>query len=110
LKLLLDQNLSPRLREHLANCGATIVHVRDIGLEASEDALIWAHAAQQDFMIVTKDADFNNRAFLFGPPPKVVWIRRGNCGTRDIEALLRAHHAALMTFAADVGSGLLILE
>ena len=110
MKLLLDQNLSPRLCEDLADLGATIVHVRGVGLEAADDAQVWAYAAQHDFMIVTKDADFNNRAFLFGPPPKVGWIRRGNCATRDIEALLRAHRAELIAFEADITAGLLILE
>ena len=71
MKLLFDQNLSPRLCERLADLGATFVHVRDVGLEAADDVRICAHAAKQDFMIVTKDADFNNRAFLSGAPPKV---------------------------------------
>ena len=110
MKLLLDQNLSPRLCDHLADFGITIVHVRSFGLEAADDARIWDHAAQHEFMIITKDADFNNRAFLFGPLPKVVWIQRGNCSTRDIEDLLRARHADLVTFAADAAAALLILE
>jgi predicted nuclease of predicted toxin-antitoxin system len=61
-------------------------------------------------MIVSKDADFNNRAFLFGPPPKVVWLRRGNCSTRDIEDLLRARHADVVAFSSDVDAALLILD
>ena len=94
----------------MVDFGATIVHVRTVGLEAADDAQIWAHAKQHDFMIVTKDADFNSRAFLFGPPPKVVWIHRGNCTTREIEELLRQHYAELVTFASDAAVGLLMLE
>ena len=71
---------------------------------------VWDHAAEHEFIIVSKDADFNNRAFLFGPPPKVVWIRRGNCSTRDIEDLLRARHGDLAAFAANAAAALLILE
>ena len=110
MKLLLDQNLSHRLCDRLADLGVTAVHVRSIGLEAADDARVWDHAGEHEFMIVSKDADFNNRAFLFGPPPKVVWIQRGNCSTRDIEDLLRARHADLVTFAADAAAALLILE
>jgi predicted nuclease of predicted toxin-antitoxin system len=33
---------------------------------------------------VSKDTDFHQRSFLFGGPPKVVWIRLGNCSTEDI--------------------------
>ena len=110
MKLLLDQNLSPRLCEQLADFGATIVHVRTLGLDAADDAQLWAHAKLHDFMIVTKDGDFNSRAFLFGPPPKVIWIHCGNCATREIEDLLPEHHAELITFASDVAAALLILE
>ena len=79
MKLLFDQNLSHRLCNRLADLGVTLVHVRTEGLEAADDARVWDHAAEHDLTIVNKDADFNNRAFLYGPPPKVVWIRRGNC-------------------------------
>lgn len=58
MKLLLDQNLSPRLCEHLADLDITIVHVRSVGLEAADDSQVWDHAAQHEFMIITKDADF----------------------------------------------------
>ena len=52
-------------------------------------------------MIVSKDTDFHQRSFLFGGPPKVVWIRVGNCSTEDIGALLRQHHPDLITFDQD---------
>jgi predicted nuclease of predicted toxin-antitoxin system len=52
-------------------------------------------------MIVTKDADFRQRSYLFGHPPKIVWIRRGNCSTSDIEALLRKQAAGIAEFHAD---------
>jgi predicted nuclease of predicted toxin-antitoxin system len=110
VKLLLDQNLSHRLCDRLADFGVTAVHVRSVGLETADDARVWDHAAEHEFMIVSKDADFNNRAFLFGPPPQVVWIRRGNCSTRDIEDLSRARHSDLTTFAANAAAALLILE
>lgn len=110
MKLLFDQNLSHRLCDRLADLGVTLVHVRAVGLEAADDARVWDHAAEHEFTIVSKDADFNNRAFLFGPPPKVVWIRRGNCSTREIEDLLRARHADVVAFCADAAAALLILE
>lgn len=95
MKLLLDQNLSPRLCQLLADLDATVAHVRDAGLQAADDAAIWDYALGHGFMIVTKDSDFNSRAFLFGAPPKVVSIRLGNCSTREIELLLRSSFATL---------------
>jgi predicted nuclease of predicted toxin-antitoxin system len=66
VKLPLDQNLSPRLCQLLADLDATVVHVRDVRLHAADDAAIWDYALREGFMIVTKDSDFNSRAFLLG--------------------------------------------
>jgi predicted nuclease of predicted toxin-antitoxin system len=54
--------------------------------------------------------EFHQRSFLLGHPPKVVWIRRGNCSTRDIETLLRDRLPDLLTFDADPGASFLALS
>jgi len=110
VKRLLDQNLSHRLCDRFSDLAITVEHVRSVGLESAEDSRVWDHAAKHGFMVVTKDGDFNNRAFLFGPPPKVVWIRRGNCSTGDIEVLLRTRYQDVVAFAADMTAALLILD
>ena len=78
MKLLLDQNLSPRLAHTLAAVYPGTIHVRDAGLAAADAGAVWSYAAEQGLVIVSKDADFHQRSFVFGPPPKVIWIRRGN--------------------------------
>ena len=40
-------------------------------------------------------------SFLRGPPPKVIWIRRGNCTTADIEAFLRSSRTEILAFGAE---------
>ncbi len=40
---------------------------------------------------MTKDADFGELSTLRGFPPKVIWLRLGNCTTAQIEGLLRLH-------------------
>ncbi|MDH4246110.1 MAG: DUF5615 family PIN-like protein [Nitrospira sp.] len=110
MKLLLDQNLSHRLVAMLAHEYPDSTHVRDIGLKEASDEAVWQYAAQHGFTVVTKDADFHQRSFLFGHPPKVVWIRRGNCSTSDIEQLLRNHRHHLAQFAADPEGAFLIIE
>lgn len=101
MRLLLDQNLSPRLLTALADFYPGSTHVRAVGLQAADDETVWQYAAAQGFAIVSKDADFHERSFLFGHPPKVVWIRRGNCSTDEVAALLRDHHAAMLAFEGD---------
>ena len=91
MKLLFDENLSFRLPRVLAELFPESLHVEDVGLEASEDETIRRYAVQHSFAVVTKDADFAEHCLVKGAPPKVVWIRRGNCSTATVESLLRVH-------------------
>ncbi|MBZ5546083.1 MAG: DUF5615 family PIN-like protein, partial [Acidobacteriia bacterium] len=79
MKLLFDQNLSPRLVQALASVYPDSVHVRDCGLQHADDESVWEFAGRNGFTIVSKDSDFRQRSFLFGFPPKVIWVRLGNC-------------------------------
>jgi predicted nuclease of predicted toxin-antitoxin system len=101
MKLLFDQNLSPRLPQMLAVEFPGSAHVREFGLARGADPVVWAHAAAEGFIIASKDVDFQQRALLRGPPPKVIWIRLGNCLTASVAALLSSNHAKLLAFEAD---------
>jgi predicted nuclease of predicted toxin-antitoxin system len=58
---------------------------------------------------VTKDADFGDLSILRGFPPKVIWIRRGNCKTPDIEKILRDNFEAIEQLESNEQIGLLTL-
>lgn len=60
-------------------------------------------------MIASKDADFRQLAFLFGPPPKGIWRRVGNCSTAAIAAVLRSGVDLIAQFAASEEESLLVL-
>ena len=109
MKLLLDQNLAPGLVTALATLYPDSAHVRERGLATADDDAVWRYAADQGFTIVSKDADFHERSFLLGPPPKVIWIRRGNCSTDEVLALLHDAHAAIVQFEADPEASFLAL-
>lgn len=49
-------------------------------------------------------------SFVLGPTPKVIWIRRGNCTTADIEALLRSNRAGILAFGTEVETAFLVLS
>jgi predicted nuclease of predicted toxin-antitoxin system len=110
VKLLFDQNISPRLIPWLADLFPGSAHVRDFGLQKADDDAIWSLARQQDFTIVSKDSDFRQRSFLHGPPPRVIWVQRGNCSTQEIEAILRQHHQDIQSFHDDPAAAFLILS
>ncbi|MEM6782646.1 MAG: DUF5615 family PIN-like protein [Bacteroidota bacterium] len=109
MKLLLDQNLSPKLVGRLAMLFPGSQHVDALGLGQADDRLVWQHAKLHGFIIVSKDADFSELSVLRGFPPKVVWVRLGNCTTRDIEEVLRRHQTDLLAFEADSTAGILEL-
>ncbi|MDE0529215.1 MAG: DUF5615 family PIN-like protein [Truepera sp.] len=110
MKLLFDENVSPRLVAGLSDVFPGSVHVRDVGLARATDAAIWSYARDQGLTIVSKDSDFHQVSFVRGPPPKVIWIRRSNCTTADIEALLRSNRTGILTFGADAEAAFLALS
>jgi predicted nuclease of predicted toxin-antitoxin system len=101
MKLLFDQNLSPRLVNLLATEFPGSEHVRNAGLAAAPDPAVWTCAAANGLTIVSKDVDFHHRAVLYGSSPKVVRLRIGNCPTAAVETLLRDRQADLLAFEAD---------
>ena len=56
-------------------------------------------ARENGCLLVTKDKDFHRLSILLAAPPKVVWIRRGNCSTNEIAQLLRENYADIQRFA-----------
>jgi len=109
VKLLFDENLSHKLAHLLADIFPNSLHVRDIGLKATSDPLVWDYAKDNDFMIVSKDADMHDLSLVFGNPPKVVWVRLGNCSTLQIEELLRRDFDVIKLFYEDDSVSLLVL-
>ena len=109
MRLLFDHNLSPDLKALLSDLYPQSLHVWDLEMDTAADTVIWAYALDAGFVIVTKDADYRDLSIARGHPPKVIWIRLGNCPTSDVDALLRERHDELMAFYRDDRTGLLEL-
>ena len=107
MKLLFDQNLSFKLCERLSDVLPGCGQVRLLGLAEREDKVIWEFAKAHGFVIVSQDADFAELAGLYGPPPKVIWLRCGNQKTDFMEALLRRHAVRIAEFETDANTGCL---
>jgi predicted nuclease of predicted toxin-antitoxin system len=101
MKLLFDENLSPRLVAALADVFPDSAHVDRLGLGGSPDSEVWEYAKQHGFILVSKDSDFYEKSMMYGHPPKVVWIKRGNCTNRQIQLILRNKVEAITQFYQD---------
>lgn len=110
MKLLLDENLSDRIPRHIAELFPDSEHVKDVGLKAADDRIVWEWAKQNGFTIVSKDIDFYQRAILYGHPPKFIWLRVGNCPTHLIATLLRSQGELIRQFIESDTESLLVLE
>ncbi|MBA3585280.1 MAG: DUF5615 family PIN-like protein [Gemmatimonadetes bacterium] len=110
MKLLLDANLSPHLAKRLSDLYPETIHVRDLGLERADDRALWEHALEHGFALVSKDSDLHQLSFLYGTPPKVIWIRRGNCTTTELEEVLRFRYHEIIEFIEDPESSFLALR
>jgi len=110
VKLFIDQNLSSSLVQSLSDLHPDSVHVRDAGLAEADDESVWEFAKTHGYCIISKDGDFHQRSFLYGHPPKFIWLRLGNCSTRDIEQLLRERHGYIKRFIQDEEKSFLPLD
>jgi predicted nuclease of predicted toxin-antitoxin system len=110
MKLLFDQNLSPKLVTRLADLFPDSSHVQSVGLDCADDDKVWEHARLNGFAIVTKDEDYNTLSVLRGSPPKVIWLQLGNCTTSQVEAVFRARFADIEAFEKDPSLGTLVLS
>ena len=110
MKLLFDHNLSHKLVACLADIYPGSTQTRLLGFAKSADSEIWFHARTHEFAIVTKDNDFAELAVLRGSPPKVIWLRIGNCSSAAVEALLRAQQSAIAELLVDPDRNILELH
>lgn len=108
--LLFDENLAVRLAAELADLYPDCAHVAERGLAGRPDHAIWEFARTHAFVIVTKGEDFQRLSVLFGAPPKVIWIRLGNCSTADIIRLLRDRRNEINRFLVDGEAAFLALS
>ena len=109
MKLLFDENLSRTLVSLLKDIFPGSDQVVLLRLEHTPDEEIFRYALANDFIIVTKDSDFNDLVSVSTDAPGLVWIRTGNCTTRNIELLLRKHSQQIAEISASKSVGLLML-
>jgi len=100
VRLLFDEQLSEELVTALGDLFPDSLHIRLIDAGGAADHAVWQLAREHHCVLVTKDEDFHRLSVLRGAPPKVVWLRVGNCTTEDVARLLRDRAEDIRRFEA----------
>ena len=100
MRLLFDEQLSEALVRKLGDVFPGALHVRLFNRGGAPDPDVWELAREHRCVLVTKDGDFHRLSLLHGAPPKVVWLRIGNCATADVARLLTVHAEDIQNFEA----------
>ena len=98
MKLLFDQNISPKIVRQVAADFPYSKQVRQVGLEDASDTTIFHYANQNGYVIVTFDADFVDLNILKGIPPKIIWLKTGNLTTQFVSNLLIKNKTIIQNF------------
>jgi len=106
-KLLFDNNISHRVISRISTIFPNASHVMLENLDESADKEVWEFARKHNYTIVTKDSDFNDLAIYYGTPPKIIWIRVGNCRVVQIAKLLLDNGDIIKKFLDNPNSSIL---
>jgi predicted nuclease of predicted toxin-antitoxin system len=109
MKLLFDHNLSPRIPAVLSPEFPGSKHLYELGLDRAADLEVWEFAKANDYCIVSKDSDFSDWGQVFGFPPAIIWVRTGNCSTKELITKLRRKTDVIRSLGKDGQSWILVL-
>jgi predicted nuclease of predicted toxin-antitoxin system len=110
LRLLFDQNLPHRFASSLADLFPKSLHVKSAGLASASDKAVWNFARDNGYAIISKDADFHQMSFLYGTPPKTIWLRCGNCSVNQLEQTIRNRFVDIRRFLDEDTGALLVVS
>ena len=98
MKFLTDAHLPPTLASALRIRGYDAVHTRDLaGGNQTRDGLINEISIKEQRVVITKDNDFFYSHVLQERPWKLILVRTGNIGAKELRALFERNLSAILT-------------
>ncbi len=98
MKFLLDAHLPRSLCALLDQHGHDATHTFSLPAQnATKDGVINQISFEEQRVVVSKDTDFFYSHLLHRRPWKLLLVRTGNIGTRDLRALIERNLPAIVT-------------
>ena len=116
MKFLVDAQLPRRLARYLETEGHDAVHTLDLPLaNNTPDAVINQISVAEQYVVITKDADFRYSHLLKGEPYKLLLIATGNIKNNDLlqlfeQNLTRIVEALEVNFYVELGTNHLTIH
>jgi predicted nuclease of predicted toxin-antitoxin system len=102
MKVLIDQNISYRIVPQIESLFDFLTHVKFLGWIDWNDHDIFMTARDQKYdAVITLDEDFNKLLLQHGTPPKIIWIKTGNCSTSKLVEVITTHGQIILDFLSD---------
>ncbi|MFN0014267.1 MAG: DUF5615 family PIN-like protein [Saprospiraceae bacterium] len=102
MKILVDQNISFRLLQRIQRSFPETEHVKTLSLTDVSDYQIYFFAREHGFAAVfTQDEDFYGLLLEHNPPPKIIWLRTGNCSTAFLAEVILRNSNLILAFLED---------
>ncbi|MEZ4620577.1 MAG: DUF5615 family PIN-like protein [Caldilineaceae bacterium] len=109
MKFLVDAQLPKRLARYLAAEGHDAIHTLDLPLaNNTPDAVINQFSLAEQYVVITKDADFRDSHLLKGEPYKLLLVATGNIKNNELlqlfeQNLTRIVEALEVNFYVELG-------
>ena len=85
----LDAQLSPEIAGYISDkFGKECHHVFEWGVRRIPDKEIYSRLREPGMVLITKDSDFVDLQYVYGEPPKVLWLRVGNTSNARLKQIL----------------------
>ena len=86
LEIWLDVNISPVIAKWMAEyTGFSVKSSYSLGFQTLDDLAIYKKAKENEFIIlVSKDTDFPEMITRLGAPPKLIYLKFGNCDNQSL--------------------------
>lgn len=98
MKFLVDAHLPPGLCRFLNEAGHDALHTSDLpGHNLTSDQELNLLSVCEQRVLISKDSDFYYSHLLHGRPWKLLLVRPGNIGTRELQALIREHLSVILS-------------